>query len=200
MFLEGLHALLKDEDDLQIVGLALNGEEAMTLLRQTPVDVVVTDLEMPGMDGLALNSAVKKQYPTIKTLILSSYSEPDKISKLAQQKANGYLLKNAEKAELLAAIHTLHSGRNYFSEAVQKKYTDSIFSEAPAAAVTENILSKREREILKYIAAEHTTAEIAEKLFISQNTVNTHRKNLIAKLGVKNIAGLVKYAFQHGLV
>lgn len=198
MFLEGLHALLSTADDIKITGLALNGVEVMNLLKKEEIDLVVTDINMPGMDGITLNSTIKKQYPHIKTLVLSTYSDPDKIIKLTNNKANGYLLKNAEKDELLKAIYTIHAGTNYFSKEVQEKYTNSVFS---GTTVTEGapLLSKREKEILKYIAAEYTTPEIAEKLFISQYTVNTHRKNLIAKLGVKNVAGLVKYAFQNGM-
>ncbi len=202
MFLEGLYALLVSVEDIAIVGLAMNGNDVLSLLKREEVDIVVTDISMPGMDGIALNDSIKKQYPRLKTLILSTYSDPDKISKLIQSKANGYLLKNAEKDELLKALYTIHGGSNYFSKEVQEKYTQSIFSpeaESETNIDTDAILSKREKEVLKYIAAEYTTQEIAEKLFISQYTVNTHRKNLLSKLGVKNVAGLVKYAFQKGL-
>lgn len=198
MFLEGLHALLSATEDIAIVGLALTGNDVMDLLKREQVDIVVTDISMPGMDGITLNSMIKKQYPQIKTLVLSTYSDPDKIIKLTNNKANGYLLKNAEKDELLKAIYTIFRGSNYFSKEVQEKYTASIFSAEKGSGI-DPALSKREKEILKYIAAEYTTPEIAEKLFISQYTVNTHRKNLISKLGVKNVAGLVKYAFKNGL-
>lgn len=185
-------------DDILIVGTALNGNEVMEMLKTHEVDIVVTDISMPGMDGITLNSAIKKQYPHVKTLVLSTYSDPDKIIKLVGNKANGYLLKNAEKDELLKAIYTIDSGDNYFSKEVQEKYTSSVFV-GDRMAGEEPVLSKREKEILKYIAEEFTTPEIAEKLFISQYTVNTHRKNLISKLGVKNVAGLVKYAFRKGM-
>ncbi|OQP63680.1 response regulator [Niastella populi] len=198
MFLEGLHALLASENDIHVVGLALNGNEVLDLLKRHEVDIVVTDISMPGMGGIVLNNAIRKQYPHIKTLVLSTYSEPDMIVKLTNSKANGYLLKNAEKSELLKAIHSIHGGSNYFSKEIMEKYTNSVFNPGTEKS-NEPTLSKREKEILKYIAAEFTTPEIAEKLFISQYTVNTHRKNLIAKLGVKNVAGLVKYAFQKGL-
>ncbi|RAW02347.1 response regulator [Pseudochryseolinea flava] len=198
MFLEGLHAMLSVVEDIHIVGMALNGNEVVNLLKVNDVDLVVTDISMPGMDGIALNTVIKKQYPHVKTLVLTTYSDPDKILKLVGSKANGYLLKNAEKDELLKAIFTITSGDNYFSKEVQEKYTASVFSTEQTSA-GDPVLSKREKEILKYIAEEFTTPEIAEKLFISQYTVNTHRKNLISKLGVKNVAGLVKYAFQKGL-
>ncbi len=198
MFLEGLNALLAATDTIQIAGIALNGSEALTLLKKEKVDIVVTDISMPGLDGISLNAAIKKQFPQVKTLILSTYSDPDMIVKLTSHKANGYLLKNAEKEELLKAIHTIDAGENYFSKEVQEKYLKSVFAPEPEHT-NDPVLSKREKEILKYIAAEFTTPEIADKLCISQYTVNTHRKNLISKLGVKNVAGLVKYAFQKGL-
>jgi DNA-binding NarL/FixJ family response regulator len=198
MFLEGLNALLATAENIQVVGVALNGHNALTLLKQEKADIVITDISMPGMDGILLNNAIKKQFPHVKTLILSTYSDPDMIVKLTSNKANGYLLKNAEKEELLKAIYTIHGGQNYFSNEVQEKYLKSVFAPEPETS-NDPVLSKREKEILKYIAEEYTTPEIADKLCISQYTVNTHRKNLISKLGVKNVAGLVKYAFQKGL-
>jgi DNA-binding NarL/FixJ family response regulator len=197
MFLEGLHAMLSVVEDIRIVGMALNGNEVLEILKKEEADIVVTDISMPGMDGIVLNNTLKKQYPQLKTLVLSTYSDADKILKLVSHRVNGYLLKNAEKDELLRAIYTLDAGNNYFSKEIHEKYTASLFSGDRKS--TQPVLSKREKEILKYIAEEYTTPEIAEKLFISQYTVNTHRKNLISKLGVKNVAGLVKYAFQNGL-
>jgi DNA-binding NarL/FixJ family response regulator len=184
MFLEGLYALLSSSENIHVVGQALDGNEVLSLLEKEKTDIVVTDISMPGMDGITLNSTIKKKYPDVKTLVLSTHSDPDKILKLVHDKANGYLLKNAEKSELLTAIHNIYNGEQYFSKEVQEKYTNSIFSPSNNDA-SEPQLSKREKEILKYIAAEFTTQQIAEKLFISLHTVNTHRKNLISKLGEK---------------
>lgn len=198
MFLEGLVALFTETEDIKIIGTAVDGDGALQLLATEEIDIVISDISMPGIDGIELNSRIKKKYPNVKTLILSTFSEPEKIKKLVNNKVNGYLLKNAEKSELLNAIYTIHKGENYFSEEVKDKYTNSFFSTEKNTSVTP-VLSRREKEILKHIAEEYTTPEIADKLCISQNTVNTHRKNLISKLGVKSVAGLVKYAMNNGL-
>ena len=198
IFLEGLIALFNAIKNIDIIGTATNGVEAIDLLCKNKVDIAIIDIDMPEMDGVELNRAIKNEYPKVKTLILSTHSFPDKIAHFAKNGANGYLLKNAEKSELLTAIISIMAGENYFSEEVKKKYMNSIFT--PNNKDDTYQLSQREEEILKLIAKEYTAQEIAEELFISQHTVNTHRKNLLAKLNAKNIAGLVKYALQNGLL
>lgn len=201
IFLEGLVALFSDVEDINIVGTATNGYGVLNLLKKHSVDVIMIDINMPELDGIELNRIIKKEYPHIMTLVLSTYSYPDKISHFARNGANGYLLKNVEKNELLKAIYSVADHRNYFSEEVKKKYTDSIFANDDNVQQDHDPrLSKREQEILKLIGQENTAQEIAEKLFISLHTVNTHRRNLLSKLNVKNVAGLVKYAIKKGIV
>ncbi len=200
IFLEGLVALLNDVKNINIVGTATNGHGVIAFLKNNTVDLVIMDIHMPEMDGIELNKIIKKEYPKVKTLVLSTYSYPDKIAHFARNGANGYLLKNTEKSELLTAIYAIVNHENYFSEEVKEKYMNSIFTPNSNANDEISQLSQREEEILKLIAQEYTAQEIAKKLFISQHTVNTHRKNLLSKLNAKNIAGLVKYAIKSGII
>jgi DNA-binding NarL/FixJ family response regulator len=202
MFLEGLTALLRGEPQIEVVDVALNGKQLLDKIKDLAVDVVVSDINMPEMDGIELSKQLKKEYPKVKTLILSTHNDAQMIGKCIQNDVDGYLLKNAEKQELLKALSAIVEGEKYFAQEVKSEYMKTVFSEGGAAKDKENLapLSRREKEILIHIAMEHTTQEIAEKLFISQNTVNTHRKNLMSKLNAKNTAGLVKYAIQQGLL
>lgn len=199
MFLEGISSLLQDVPEIEVMGTALNGNQVLEKIKTLEIDIVVTDINMPEMDGIELSKSLKKHYPGIKTLILSTHNDAEMIGKCINNDVDGYLLKNAEKQELLKALHTIAAGEKYFGEEVKNEYMKTVFS---ASKEKETIfqLSRREKEILQHIAMEYTTQEIADKLFISQNTVNTHRKNMLSKLNAKNTAGLVKYAYQQGLI
>ncbi|MEO9804814.1 MAG: response regulator transcription factor [Reichenbachiella sp.] len=196
MFLDGLTALLKDEKDINLVDTALNGREALEIVGKCDVDILIMDVNMPEVDGIELNNSIKQNHPNVKTLALTSHSDHLIVSKLTKRKVNGYLLKNAEKSELLHAIHKINEGEDYFSQMVKDKVVESLFSDTRDKETPE--LSKREKEVIKLIASQYTATEIAEELFISQNTVNTHRKNLLTKLKLKNVAGLVKFAVENG--
>lgn len=199
MFLQGLILLLEQEKKLEIVGKAINGVEALNIIKKGNVDLVILDISMPEMDGIELSKILKKDFPHVKILVVSTHSNVSIISRLIRIGINGYLLKNAEKAELLQAIDSISNGENYFSEETEEKHiSNNLRIERQISTLTE--LSSREKEILILIAHEYNTAEIAEKTFISLNTVNTHRKNLLSKLNAKNTAGLVKYAVENGLV
>ncbi|MFC4477242.1 response regulator [Flavobacterium chungangensis] len=199
MFLQGMISLLEQEPNINIVDKAINGIEALEIIKKSTIDLIILDISMPAMDGIELSKILKKQHPHIKILIVSTHSNAMIVSRLIRIGVNGYLLKNAEKEELLKAISTIASGENYFAEELEEKYfTNSSRIEKQSSHVTE--LSSREKEILVLIAQEYNTAEIAEKTFISLNTVNTHRRNLLSKLNAKNTAGLVKYAVENGFV
>jgi len=158
------------------------------------------------MDGLETIKLLKHDYPKINTIVLSTLDEIKLIRKMLKLGAMGYVLKNTSCNELVNAIKTVHKGNYYFTPAVQKAIIvkDKPEKKERKKAYSQDghhaSLTKRELEILKLIAEEYTGAEIAEHLFISKNTVETHRKNMVQKLGVKNIVGLVKYAIKHGLV
>ncbi|WP_426484843.1 response regulator [Flavobacterium sp. 2] len=199
MFLQGIVSLLEQESEINIVGKAVNGIEALEIIKTKNPDLVILDISMPEMDGIELSKILKKDFPEVKILIVSTHSNVKIISRLIRIGVNGYLLKNAEKSELLKAIHSIASGENYFSEETEEKHlANHLKIEKQVSVLTE--LSSREKEILVLIAHEYNTAEIAEKTFISLNTVNTHRRNLLSKLNAKNTAGLVKYAVENGLV
>lgn len=199
MFLEGICSLLQSTPEITVVDTALNGNNVIEKLKSIDVDIVVTDINMPELDGISLSRHIKKNHPGLKVLILSTHNDAEMIGKCIHNDVDGYLLKNAEKEELLKALTTIASGEKYFGQEVKNEYMNTVFS---ASKEKEPVfqLSRREKEILKYIAMEYTTQEIADKLFISQNTVNTHRKNMLSKINAKNTAGLVRYGMQNGLL
>lgn len=199
MFLQGIISLIEHESSIKIIGKAVNGIEVLNILKIQNADMVLLDISMPEMDGIELSKILKKEYPFLKIIIVSTHSNAKIISRLIRIGVNGYLLKNAEKSELLDAIYTVADGKKYFSKDVEDQYlSNNQKIEKQISNLTE--LSSREKEILVLIAHEYNTAEIAEKTFISLNTVNTHRRNLLSKLNAKNTAGLVKYAVENGLV
>lgn len=200
MFLDGLRSIIDHESDYQIVFTANNGRDVQKYLEintKEKIDLAILDINMPIMDGVALNQYIKEKHSNIKTLIVSMLSEPQKIFELTQDSVNGYVPKNAKKSELLLAIQTILNGSNYFSASIKEAYTQSIFDQKKENVVT---LTKREKEILQLIAKEYTTQEIADTLFLSKYTIEGYRTSLISKLKVKNVVGLAKYAIKLGLV
>lgn len=199
MFLDGISALLEKEKDITVIGKAENGIKALEILKVDAIDLVILDLSMPEMDGIELAKQIKKNYKKVKTLVVSTHANKQIISRLIRIGVNGYLVKNADKSEFLVAIHSIIKNKDYFSEEIAEKHLDNCkHIEKQNEQIFE--LSNREKEILVLVAQEFTAAEIAEKTFISLNTVNTHRRNLLSKLNAKNTAGLVKYAVENGFV
>ena len=194
IFRQGLKSLLEDEPGINILAEASSGHELMSLIRHREPDIILLDVEMPGMDGLESMQQIKKLRHSCKVIVLTMHSETSYIKRMVQSGAAGYVLKDAGKTELIKAIQAIQNGETYFSpevsEAVMKKLTAK---EKPA-------LTKREIEIVKLIADQMTTAEIADKLSLSPHTIEAHRKNIFLKLGLKNSAGLVRYAIEKGLV
>ncbi|UII25874.1 response regulator transcription factor [Fulvivirga maritima] len=198
IFLEGISSLLEDVPNFEIIGTAGNDKEAYRLLEEHQINLVICDISMPEINGLDLCVAIKKKYPDTNTLILSSHGDIQSISRGVKYEVDGYLLKNTAKDELIKAIETIHNGGNYFSKDVKDLYIKNAFERK--SLPEQPRLSKKEIGILRLIAEEYTTQEIADKIFISQNTVNTHRRNLLTKLNVKNTAGLVRYAVENQLL
>ena len=199
MFLQGIVSLLDVEENINIVGKATNGIELFQIIENSIPDIILLDISMPQMDGIQVTKIIKQKFPSVKILIVSTHSNIQMIAKLIRMGVDGYLLKNEERRELLQAIETIQNGTTYFCKEVEEKNDDNNSKiKYETFQITE--LSSREKEILILIAQEFTGSEIAEKTFISLNTVNTHRRNLISKLNVKNTAGLVKYAIEYGLL
>lgn len=194
--IEGIHSLLMNEKDIAWVGQAMNAASCVGFFVNNTADVVLMDISMPGMDGVELCAVMKEKYPGIFILGLSTFNQGLYIKKMMENGASGYILKNSSKEELIKAIHTVHDGGIYFSgEAGQAlaEYQKSSRTELP-------LLTPREKEILELIAEGYTNPQIAEKIFLSQFTVDSHRKNLLAKLNVKNTASLIRLAVEHKLI
>ncbi len=200
MFIDGLMSILKEAPEFSVTTTAKNGAQVVKYLDINGVDdlhLLITDLTMPEMDGIELNKIVKEKYPSLKTLVVSMHIDGGMIDKLIQNNVDGYVPKNAEKNELLEAIRTIVKGKKYFSTEIKRAYTDTMFEQKKQEEVS---LTDREKEVLKLIAEENTTQEIADTLFLSKHTIESYRKNLISKLQVKNLAGLTKHAIKMGLL
>lgn len=201
----GLRGLLEREQDIEVMGEAENADAVMTILATQPADVVLMDIDLGDSDGIATTRKIKELYPAIYVLGLTMHEESDYIIKMLEAGASGYLLKNAGREELLAAIHTVAKGDSYFSQKVSATLLQAITRQKetlaePKKPLIQSPLSEREIEVLRLIAQEYSNGEIADKLFISIRTVDTHRRNLLEKLHVKNTVGLVKYAIEKGII
>jgi DNA-binding NarL/FixJ family response regulator len=190
MLLEGINNLLEKEEGVKVVGKASGGEEAVRQLKSVTVDLVITDLHMPGMDGVALVSHVKQNYPSVKTIVLSMHDEVHIVKELLRSGVNGYVLKKDTHKELLNAIDEVRNGRVFVSSEVNKVFVEDLQNEGEKP-----LLTARELEIVRLIVKEFSNKRIAEELFISERTVETHRKNILRKTRVGSVVGLIKYAY-----
>jgi len=195
--IEGIHALLQNEKDMAWVGQAMNAPSCLGFFVNNTADVVLMDISMPGMDGVELCAVMKEKYPGIMILGLSSFNQGLYIKKMMENGASGYILKNSSKEELIKAIHAVHDGNIYFSGEVG---TALLEYQKSAAARELPVLTAREKEVLELIAEGYTNPQIAEKIFLSPFTVDSHRKNLLAKLDVKNTASLIRLAVEKKLI
>ena len=193
MVIEGIHSLLQNETEIEWMGHAGNADSCQAFLQQQLPDVILMDISMPGMSGIELCKLVREQYPSVYIVGLSTFNQLSFIKKMMENGASGYVLKNATREELLEAITTVASGKSYLSDEVASTLRHNDLSEIP-------VITRREKEILELIANGMTNNEIAQKLFISVSTVDTHRKNLLAKFDVRNIASLIKTAMQMQLI
>lgn len=191
----------KEDEEFNVVNEACDGLEALRFLESNMYDIVISDINMPNMDGLGLMQQIRTLYPDQKVLVLSMHGDASAINKMISLGAYGYILKNASKVDLKEALHKIIGGENYFSKDVYEAIISRIAKKRePKKRLTlETQLSNREREVLQLIINEHSNQEIADKLFISIRTVETHKRNLLEKTGCKNIAGLVMYAVERNL-
>jgi DNA-binding NarL/FixJ family response regulator len=204
IFRDGVRALLNEDPEIDVTAEANDGAEALEIAKKQNFDVVLMDIRMPGMNGIEATALLKGNFPDIRILALSMYDEDHHIMEMLQAGARGYVLKNTGKKELITAIKTLAAGDSYFSKEVSTKIFEHLGSGRKDRVRKKGTnlipLTRRELEILKLIAEELTNQEIADQLFISIRTVDTHRRNLLQKLNVKNTAGLVRHAYQVGLL
>jgi DNA-binding NarL/FixJ family response regulator len=199
----GIKLLLQDVPDIISVAEARNGAEALEALALQQIDVVMMDIEMPVMDGIKATELISRRFPQVNVVAISIYADYPHVQSMVKAGAKGYLLKNCGKQELEQCIRKVYDGGTFFSDDL----TDVLLAGMQGKFVKKEgssqflpTLSRREKEILKLIIDEMTTAEIAEKLFISVGTVETHRHNMMNKLGVRNTAGLVRVAITNALV
>ncbi len=199
LFLEGLKGMLELIPTIEIIATANDGEEVLRKLKSYYIDILLLDIQMPKMNGIETAKEVHLKYPDTKTIALSMHNEKAFIQKMYQNDVHGYLLKTSSKTELLNAIYVVHNGGKYFSTEATLALLEEKTNKKTSIIVEEQ-LSKREKEILILIAKEQSNPSIAEQLHISIHTVNTHRKNMLLKLGVKNTAGLVHYAIKKNML
>lgn len=197
---EGIRSLLRSEKRFQFVGEAKNAAEAKDLIIRNEVDVLITDINMPGTSGIELTQWVKLRYPEVKVLVLTMYKERSVIREIFKAQAEGYILKNTGKDELIQAIGRITDNGTYYSQEVLHQMLFNERDKARSQTDARQVLTPREIEVVRLISEEYSTATIAEKLFLSPRTVDTHRKNILEKTGAKTIVGLMRYVFDNNLL
>jgi len=188
-----MRLFLSRADDIEVVGEASSGKECIELFEETRPDICVTDIEMPGKNGIEVARAIRRIDEDAKVLILSMHSDEQTLHDAMSTPVNGYLFKDTDKQKILEAIRAIASGQQVFDDSISQA---AFHSAKPAA---QNI-TDREMEVLQLVAAGYSSPEIAKKLYISPRTVDTHRNNLMQKLDIHNTASLVRYALQNNLV
>ncbi|MDE1190642.1 MAG: response regulator transcription factor [Arachidicoccus sp.] len=192
MIIEGIHSLLQNEKEIEWCGHATTADSCLAFLKQRLPDVILMDINLPGKSGIELCKEIREKYPSVFIIALSTFNQHSFISKMMENGASGYILKNATREELMHAIHTVLKGKEYLSHeaalSLRKPDESNI------------VLTRREQEVLQLIAEGLTNNEAAQKLFISTATVDTHRKNLLMKLHARNTAELIKNAILHHLL
>ena len=196
MFLEGINTILSDMQEIGDVHLATEGKQVLRLLNQFEIDLIISDISMPKMDGIQLLTELKKKHSNVKIIMLSMLDNHRTVHKVIQKGADGFVPKFTSKEELQKAVRTVLNDEQYFSEIIKQRYLESVFERKKYKNIE---LSPREKEVLNLLGDELTSKEISEKLFISVNTVETHRKNILLKTGSKTTTGAVKYAIESGL-
>ena len=195
---EGLKHVVEAQSDMQVVSLAVDGREAVHQARDLQPDVVLMDLSMPELNGADATRAILERDPKCRVIVLSMYAEREYVRRALKAGAAGYVVKRSAAKEVVDAIRAVHAGQRYLSprvaDVVLEDYSDDK-QDDPLAR-----LSAREREVLQLLAEGRTGAEIAQRLSLSQKTVETYRARLVEKLGIRDLAGLVRFAIQRGLV
>jgi hypothetical protein len=193
MVIEGIRTLLQDQKDIVLMGHASNAESCLSFIQNAAPDVILMDISMPGKNGIDLCKEVRERYPSVFVIGLSTFNQFTYVDDMLRNGASGYLLKNATKQEITEAIHTVAKGKIYMSDEAANTLKNASPHESP-------VLTRRENEILRLIAEGLANPQIAEKLFLSISTVDTHRKSLMRKLNIKNTALLVRYAVDQKII
>ncbi|MDN5210909.1 response regulator transcription factor [Fulvivirgaceae bacterium BMA12] len=202
---DGIKALLKGAEGIEIVGDVEDGQQAINILEKEKIDLVLMDISMPVLNGIDATKYIRRNFPDVRVMALSMHDDDAHIINMLKAGAVGYVFKNTGKVNLVEAIKTVSSGESFFAKEASQKIMEYFMqnkdlSKKSGTTPDTMRLTEREKEVLKLIAEEYTNQEIAEKLFLSHRTIDTHRRNLLQKLSVKNTAGLVKYAIKCGLL
>jgi DNA-binding NarL/FixJ family response regulator len=200
---EGIESMISDAEDMEVIGLAESGEEAINMVREQSPDVILMDIVMPGMNGIEAARWIREIDDQIRVIILTMEISKDYVTAAIKSGVDGYLPKNIGKEILLEAIRIVYKGERYFNDAIKKLIFEDFYSveklKSPKKAVA-NQLTKRENEVLALVATGKSNREIAELLFISVKTVETHKTHILMKLGLNNNSELIRYAIKHKII
>lgn len=196
---DGLKSLLNNESDIEVIGDVGDGREAISVVESLRPDVILTDISMPGLNGIESVRMLRHEHPTLKIIILSMHSGQEYVLQSLQAGANGYIVKQADASEVLAAIRSVMAGGAYLSPTISKHLIDDYLSQT-AEEISAPKLTTREREVAQLIAEGQSTREISETLTISVKTVETHRMNIMKKLNAKSATDIIKYALKKGWI
>jgi DNA-binding NarL/FixJ family response regulator len=200
LLLEGIKTIVEEIENVEIIGTVNSGTALLTFLNQHKAHLVILDLNMPGKDGLKCLGIIKQLYPSIKVLVLSSYDQPELIEQARDLKAEGYLVKSSSSLELKEAVLNVLDGDTHYPDFQKQKKQELETSYFIDDFVRKFQITKREIDIIRLVCKEMSSKQIAAELFLSEFTVNTHRKNIFRKLNIKNVAGLVNFAQENKLL
>ena len=196
---QGIGSFLIGNEEFELVGNSKNGKELFEKLKKQQPDILLLDINLPGLSGIQIAKILRNDYPKIKIIFLSSNTDKESLNEATKAGGVGYLSKDVNEEEFLFALKEVKAGRNYYSSGVQSALFDS-FATAIKAETQVDILSEREIEVVKLFVEGFSYKEIAERLFISKRTVETHKKNILDKLNLKTTVDLVKYAILNGII
>ncbi len=199
MFIDGIKLLLKKEKGFSIIGEAPNGTVALEMVETLSPDILITDINMPGLSGTELTKIVKEKFPLTKVLVLTMYNDREIVNEILNTEAEGYILKNTGKQELLNALNKIADNGTFYSNEVVNIMMATVRKEKKIAEQTQH-LTPREIEIIRLITKEYSSAQIADTLFISPRTVDTHRKHILQKTKSKTLVGLMRFAYDNDLL
>lgn len=195
ILLDGVRSLLNATEEYEVVGFASTAEDALKQIQNQAVDILISDYSLPGMDGLGLVRVLQRIMPELKIIIMSMHDESHLVKEILKEGIKGYILKKDSQRELITALEQVRAGRVYLSNEINSLLIENLQNPDEGKLLTE-----REREILKLIAREYTNKDIAEELFISERTVETHRKNIFRKTKTNSLVGLIKFAYANNLI